>query len=109
MDCREVMQCIFDISDGDIQIYKYLLGKEMKADKIAEKFRKDRSTIQRSLKKLIECGLVKRQKKIIGRGGYYYTYTSITKEDAKNLIKVCLDDWYNDMTNAIKNLEKEFE
>jgi len=53
--------------------------------------------------------LVKRQKKIIGRGGYYYTYTSITKEDAKNLIKVCLDDWYNDMTNAIKNLEKEFE
>jgi len=110
MDCKEVMSCIFDINKRDIELYKFLVNKnEMRVEEIAKELNKDRSTIQRSLKKLMSCMLVERKKKIIGKGGYYYTYRAISPGEAKNFVKVCLEDWYKKMTSAIENFEKDFK
>lgn len=108
MDCRELMECVFDINDNDIKLYKFLIGKQMKVEDIAKIFKKDRSTIQRSLKKLSDCMLVEREKKIIDKGGYYYIYTAVPPNEAKNLIKICLNNWYEKMIDAVENFEKDF-
>lgn len=103
-----MMSCIFDLNESDIRLYSFLIGKdEMRVEEIAKNFKKDRSTIQRSLKKLMECMLVERRKKIIGRGGYYYVYRAISPGKAKNVIKVCLDEWYKKMAVAVENFEYE--
>ena len=47
------MTCVFDINEADIELYKFLIGKEMRVEEIAKAFGKDRSTIQRSLRKLM--------------------------------------------------------
>ena len=105
------MACVFDIGEREINLYRYLIekNKEMKAEEIAKEFNRDRTTIQRCLKKLMECQLVERKKKIIGKGGYYYTYKAISPEDAKKFIKVCFEDWYKRMSMAIENFEKDFK
>ncbi len=110
MDCKEVMSCVFDISKKEIELYKFLVeNEEMRVEEIAKAFKKDRSTIQRSLKRLMDCMLVERRKKIIGKGGYYYAYKAVPPENAKNFIKVCLEEWYKKMTNAIENFENDFK
>ena len=110
MDCKEVMSCVFDVSMKEIELYKFLVGKdEMKVEEIAKALSKDRSTIQRSLKKLMECMLVERKKKIIGKGGYYYTYKAIPPSEAKSFVKVCLEEWYKKMAVAIENFEEDFK
>jgi len=110
MDCKEVMSCVFNINMKEIELYKFLVEKEeMRVEEIAKAFKKDRSTIQRSLKKLMDCMLVERKKKIMGKGGYYYTYKAVPPANAKNFIKVCLEDWYKRMANAIENFENDFK
>lgn len=103
------MQCIFNINSQDMEIYKYLLYGEKRVEEIAEKFGKDRSTIQRSLKRLLDCMMIRRKRNIIGKGGYYYTYVAIPPGEVKGWIKQCLDEKYSEMHDAIKNFEKELE
>ena len=79
----------------------------MKVDEIGKIVGKDRSTVQRCLKKLMECGMVKREKKIIENGGgYYYIYLSMNPKELKKWLEKCIERWYKEMRDAIKNLDK---
>ncbi|MCD6448765.1 MAG: ArsR family transcriptional regulator [Thermoplasmata archaeon] len=107
MDCNSMFKCLFNIGENEIKIYKILLEREMRVGEIVEIVRKDRSTIQRCLKKLMECGMVKREKKIIeDGGGYYYVYSGISPNELKEWLQKCIERWYSGMKEAVENLEK---
>ena len=104
--CDDVIRCIFDFNDLDLNVYKKLreVG-ESRADNLAKKLNKERSTVYRSLKKLTSCGLCIKKTNKIATGGYYHTYLSINAKLAKKKVEACIDDWYRNMKETIKMFE----
>ncbi|RLF48240.1 MAG: TrmB family transcriptional regulator [Thermoplasmata archaeon] len=107
MECSDVFKCLFNIGENELTLYKILLERGMRADEIGKVVGKNRSTVQRCLKKLIDCGMVRRYKKDIKEGGgYYYVYESVEPEKLKKWIEDCIERWYEEMKKIVKNFEK---
>ena len=105
--CEDIIQCVFDLNDLDIAIYKKLSKiKELRADDLAEDIGKDRSTVYRSLQKLNCCGICNKKIRKIKSGGYYHVYTCINDNEIKKNLEKCIDTWYKKMKQTIKNLDQ---
>ena len=78
MCCDDIIRCVFDFNDLDLNVYKKLKEEgESRADDLSQKLKKERSTVYRSLQKLTSCGLCIKKTNKITTGGYYHTYSSI--------------------------------
>ena len=107
MKCKEALKNLFDIDDSEIAIYRILLKGEKKVNEIGEIMGKERSTIYRHLQKLIKCGMVGRERKIMDGGGYYYVYRATPPDELKKWLIKCIDRWQREMREAVKKIEKE--
>lgn len=84
----QVLRCTFGLSAPEFAILKVLLSNErLGTYKIAKVLKKDRTTVQRSIKALIENRLIKRYQLNIEGGGYQYEYEAQNKEEIKEKIK----------------------
>jgi predicted transcriptional regulator len=106
INCSNVIQCIFDLNKLDVKVYKTLkeIG-EIRADELAKKLVKDRSTVYRSLQKLTCCRLCIKETRNIDKGGYYHTYKCNDISKTKREIERHIDSWYKKMKNTVKALE----
>lgn len=106
--CKDVIQSVFSLNKLDLQVYKKLRKcKESRADDLAKKMNKERSTIYRSLQKLTSCRLCSKKTNIIEKGGYYHTYSCNDSIQVRKEIESCIDTWYETMKNGLKDFEKE--
>jgi predicted transcriptional regulator len=104
--CDDVLKCVFDLNNLDIDVYNKLKNfGEMRADELAKKINKDRSTVYRSLKKLTCCNLCLKEAKNIRKGGYYHIYRCNEISEAKKELEECIDKWYKQMKNTLKEIE----
>jgi predicted transcriptional regulator len=104
--CDDVLKCVFDLNNLDTVVYNSLKNYgEMRADELAEKIKKDRSTIYRSLQKLTCCNLCLKETKKITKGGYYHTYKCNKISEAKKELENCIDHWYYQMKNTLKKFD----
>ena len=110
LKCKDVIQCVFNLNKLDLQIYSTLkqIG-ESRADDLAKIMEKERSTIYRSLQKLKSCGLCIKKTKTIDSGGYYHIYSCNKKTKIQKELELCIDKWYKNMRETLKNFEKEID
>ena len=101
--CDDIIRCIYEFNDLDIKVFKELkkIG-ESRANFLANKLQRERSTIYRSLQKLTSCGLCIKKSNKIKSGGYYHTYFCNDIKIVKKKVDACVDNWYNTMKNTIK-------
>jgi len=77
VDKLQLIKCLYNLSDLDIKVYKTLVELDGATVKeLAERLNYSRSSIQKSLYKLISKKLVER-KKILGKRNYKYLYFPI--------------------------------
>ena len=106
--CKDILQSLFEINNFDFQVYNKLKEiKESRADFLAKKMNKERSTIYRSLQKLTSCGLCVKKTKTIDTGGYYHVYSCNDLKNVKEGINNCIDKWYATMKVSLGKFEKE--
>lgn len=85
---NNVLKCSFGLTSTEFEVLKTLLRKdELPVDEIATILSKDRTTIQRSIKPLINKNLIKRKQYNLDGGGYQYYYIPIDKQEIKNRIQ----------------------
>ena len=105
--CDDVIKCVFDLNNLDIDVYNKLKKfGEMRADELAKKIDKDRSTVYRSLQKLTCCNLCLKETKNINKGGYYHIYRCNDISEAKKELGECIDKWHHQMKNTLKQFDK---
>ena len=96
--CDDVIQCIFDLNVLDLNVYRKLRDVgESRADDLAKRMDKERSTVYRSLQKLASCGLCIKKTNTIETGGYYHTYSCVDAKYVKKKTELCIDKWYKSM------------
>ena len=106
--CNDIIQCVFDLNQLDIEVYQKLQQKKgIKAQTLAKQLNKERSTVYRSLQKLTCAGLCIKETKTIPEGGYYHTYASKNSDEIQKNLEKCIDNWYLKMKKTIRELKKD--
>lgn len=104
-DMQEIVKCSLSLSKSDFNILKFLLknnSKKFSTDEISERLDLDQSTIQRSVKKLYEKGLVIRSQMNKEGGGYLFYYKIKSKAEINSLILEIIDNWTHTVKENIK-------
>ena len=80
--CSELVQCVFNLSDTDLRVFVTASEKEgITVNQIGRLLKKDRSTVYRSLEKLIACNICYKERKSGPTRGFVdYYYTIAVKE-----------------------------
>lgn len=95
---NQILKCSFGLTSSELETLKILLKKkESSVEEVANKMNKDRTTVQRAIKSLMNKGLCKRRQYNLDGGGYQYYYSSITKEEIKKRIS----DNFNNFSEMI--------
>ena len=92
----DLMCCAFGLRECDITIYSSLMENPKTVEDISSLICRDRSTTQRSLKTLLDKGLIERERKHLEKGGYFYIYKSVSSDAVKKQILEQLDTWYRE-------------
>jgi len=100
----EVIKCGLGLSKADIKLMKFLLSDEdwVTTSDLSKKLSLNLTTIQRSVKKLYEKGVVLRSQENLDSGGYIFLYKIKPKAALKDLIMGIVKNW-------VRTVEKEFE
>ncbi len=103
------MLCIlFDLTQLDLDIYRHLLRHEKRATDIAAAMDKDRSTIHRSLQRLVEGGFCTRERRLVDGGGRYFIYRARPPATVKEHIQACIERWHRRMHKSLDHFTEEF-
>lgn len=96
IDVEQVLQCSFGLTKAGCAVMRLLLARPREwlgSDFVAQETGYDLATAQRSLKHLVERGvLVRRQQNRVG-GGYEYVYRVVDEEVFVRLVERTLDEW----------------
>ncbi len=90
----DLLCCAFGLRNSELDVYFELISGPKTVEQIAERIKRDRSTVQRVLNKLHSKGLVMRNTHKIQRGGYYYEYSAEDTEVVREQILTQLEEWY---------------
>jgi len=89
---EDLMRCILGLQEIEIRVYFDLLENgEGSVLEIAERVNRDRTTVQKALRSLTNCGLVDRRK-VTEKVGYKYIYNAVDLDRVSDIIEELLDD-----------------
>lgn len=98
IDLQDIICCSFDLSRSEYLLFQYLLNineENLPLKEIAKDMKKDRSSIQKAMKKLVEKKLVIRRQQNLEKGGYIFLYTIAHKDLIKKRLLFIIDKWCN--------------
>jgi predicted transcriptional regulator len=103
---EELIRCSFELNKTEYHLFVFLFKKEdfYTIAKISKLMNLDRTTIQKSIKNLLDKKLVKRIQKNISKGGYIFLYKINNKKEIKIKMKKIILNWSKGIEKAIENL-----
>lgn len=102
---EEIIKCSFALAKTDYATFKVLItnNKEMSVQEIQEKVGKDRTTVQRSIKSLLEKNLILRRQINLESGGFMYYYNIRKKQEIKDQIYSNFESWEKKVLDELES------
>ncbi len=108
--CRDMFEYFFDLSPADVAVlYSLDNGAGECLDDIALKMKKDRTTVFRSLQRLVGTGIVRKKKNVMEKGGYYYLYYRISKTKINELINKREGEFHAVLQCLLRDMDNDFK
>ena len=105
MQKHEMLAHLYGISETDAQAYFHILEENiMTLKELTEKLGKDRTTAQKTIKKLVENGLVHRRKINLTKGGIKYSYEAVPFSLVKEKMIEKVNAWQSVAINKINDI-----
>lgn len=110
LSCQDVIQCIFNLNEFEIKIYRLLTSEGPKtAEEIGKALGKDRSTAYRALRQLQSCRVIYKKTITLEKGGHQHLYYAIEAEMVRDEMEEMLEEWIKKMRLAVKNFPKDMK
>jgi predicted transcriptional regulator len=95
IDSKELIQCTFNLKKTELRIFLYLLKNQrsISSNDIADELGLDRTTVQKSIKGLLDRDIVLRRQLNLDSGGYVFLYCVKEKEELKKQMKEIIHNW----------------
>jgi predicted transcriptional regulator len=105
IDFADLVRCSFNLNKTEYSLFMHLIEQNEAycAATIGEEMGKDRTTIQKAVKKLVEKGLVLKRQMNLETGGYTYVYKIKDKETIRETILSIVNSWHKNVVGTIKS------
>jgi predicted transcriptional regulator len=80
-----------------------------KADDLADRLGRDRSTVYRSLQKLVSCQVVTKETRSLERGGYFHVYAAVPREVLRERLEHCVEEWHTRVMSLLDRFEEDMD
>lgn len=106
IDGSELIKCTFGLNKTEHKIFAFLLKSRacLPANDLGKKLELDRTTIQKSMKKLLEKNIVEKKQKNLDSGGYVFYYCIKNKKVIKEKMLEIIKEWNNLANQEIEYL-----
>jgi predicted transcriptional regulator len=104
-EIEEVVKCSLALSKSDLALLKFLMkdsSRDFTTEELAEKLNLEKSTVQRTVKKLHEKGLLFRRQMNQSKGGYVFFYRIKDRDNLRKIILGIVDSWHERFRIEIK-------
>ena len=97
--------CSFELNKTEYNLFTFLLSQEdpLCTSTIGELTEKDRTTIQKAIKKLVSKDLVNKHQVNLDSGGYTFVYSIKNKQFIKQTMLEIVDKWHRAVVDQIKS------
>jgi predicted transcriptional regulator len=106
----EIIKCSLGLTKGEYKIFEHLLkhktGKSSTTE-LAKAMKLDLTTIQKSVKKLHEKGILFRTQKNMDGGGYVFCYQVKDKEEITKTVLATINGWVGKVEEEMKQWNKK--
>jgi|AntAceMinimDraft_8_1070364.scaffolds.fasta_scaffold31944_3 predicted transcriptional regulator len=102
---KDLLHCSFNLNKTEYDLFTFLLTKDesLCVSTIGEMTGKDRTTVQKAIKKLIFQDLVLKHQVNLENGGYTFVYKIKDKEVLRNKMLDIVQTWHTQVVNSVKN------
>ncbi|MGC9032075.1 MAG: helix-turn-helix domain-containing protein [Candidatus Woesearchaeota archaeon] len=102
---EEIVRCGFKINKTEYKVlYQLLKAKsELTLNEIARELKKNRTTVQKGIKGLLEKKMISRRQMNLDNGGYVFVYKAHDKEKIKSDLLAIISKWKEAVDIAIRN------
>lgn len=85
--CADLLQCVLDLNELERDAYFCLVAApERTLDDLADRLRRERSTVHRAVAKLVSLGLATKENRGTAGGGYRHVYRAVEPERVASLL-----------------------
>jgi predicted transcriptional regulator len=104
---------LYDLSPPELDILFMLISREkeepMTLDEVSKEMDRDRSTMFRSLQKLVTLGLLVKETKTIKDGGYFHVYSAVDRETFKRETERRVKELQKSLDRLLKKFESDMQ
>ncbi len=106
--CFDIIKAFYALTDNELEVLSCVhQGQPVDIKGITDVIPKDRTTISRSIKKLLAIGFVRSEKITLERGGYKFLYSSLSMAEIREKLKQNIEQVNKRMIKAISNLTED--
>ena len=111
MTCEGLLDCFHGLKDLDREVFEVLAAAEtaMTVDDVAEAVDRERSTAYRSVRRLVEAGVVEREQINYDDGGYYHVFSPRPADEVADEMQRMLNECYAKMGQLIGEFREEYD
>jgi predicted transcriptional regulator len=106
IDSKDLIKCTFGLNKTELDLFLFL-SKSNKCETVSTVSKTldlDRTTIQKSLKKLLEREIIERRQNNLDNGGYVFLYCIKKKPEIKDRMQKIIDDWHHSASSEISHI-----
>lgn len=101
---------MYNLSDLDMDVLRLLLDEgPAGSEDLADRLGRDRSTVYRSLQKMVSCQVVNKEARNLDRGGYYHVYAAVPRELLKERLTHCIEAWHDRVTSLMAKFDEDLD
>lgn len=110
MECEGLLECFHGLKQLDKDCFQVLVNADewLTVDDIAEEVSRERSTVYRSIQRLLQAGLVQKEQINYEDGGYYHVYYPTNPKQVSDDMQRMLNDWYALFGQLIREFEQKY-
>lgn len=111
MACEGLLECFHGLKQLDRTCFEVLTesGEPLTVDEIAAEVDRERSTVYRSIQRLMQTGFVQKEQINYDDGGYYHVYYPTDPDEIADDMQRTLNDWYAKMGQLIGEFRQKYD
>ena len=108
---KDLFIYLYDLSPLELDLLFFLIKnkKPLTMDELARKADRDKSTIFRSLQKLVGLGICIKDTKTLKEGGYYHAYSAIDMESFRMETEKRVKELHESFDRLLRKFEDDME
>ena len=110
MECEGLLECFHGLKELDKRCFQELVDAEtaVTIDDLSDHVDRERSTVYRSVQRLLNAGLIQKEQINYDQGGYYHVYKPADPGAIREDMQRLLNDWYAEMGQLIQEFEEKY-